>query len=95
MIATVFSSTEHRYSSAKPMTPTRYSGSVVKRPFGVGSKSEHDALFLVTKDGDYVLRRQGGNAFFDPELEKLVGKKIQCTGTLVGYTLLVTNCTVV
>jgi hypothetical protein len=44
------------------MTPKRYSGSVVKRPFGVGSKSEHDAIFLVTKDGDYVLR-QGGNAF--------------------------------
>jgi len=49
------------------MTPKRYSGSVVKRPFGVGSKSEHDAIFLVTKDGDYVLRRQGGNAFSDPE----------------------------
>ncbi len=61
------------------MTPKRYSGSVVKRPFGVGSKSEHEAIFLATKEGDYVLRRQGGNAFFDPELEKLVGKKIQIT----------------
>ena len=77
------------------MTAKRYSGSVVKRPFGVGSKSERDAIYLVTKDGDYVLRRQGGNAFFDPELEKLVGKNIQCTGTLVGYTLLITDYTVI
>ena len=77
------------------MTAKPYSGSVVKRPFGVGSKSEHDAIYLVTKDGDYVLRRQGGNAFFDPELEKLVGKTIQCTGTLTGYTLLITDYTVI
>lgn len=77
------------------MTAKSYSGSVVKRPFGVGSKSEHDAIYLTTKDGDYVLRRQGGNAFFDPELEKLVGKKIQCTGTLAGYTLLITDYTVI
>ena len=27
--------------------------------------------------------------------KKLVGKKIQCTGTVAGYTLLVTNCAVV
>jgi hypothetical protein len=72
-----------------------YSGSVVKRPFATGSKSQRDAIFLVTKEGDYVLRRPGGNAFFDPELEQLVGKKIKCTGTLSGYTLLINDCAVV
>jgi hypothetical protein len=70
-----------------------YTGSVVKKPFGVGTKSEHDAIFLVTKDKQYVLRRQGGNAFEDPELEKLVGKRVRCTGTVTGYTLLITDCT--
>ena len=64
----------------------------MKRPFGAGTKSEHDAVMLVTKDGEYVLRRQGGNAFQDPALEKLVGKKVQVTGTVTGYTLLVSDC---
>jgi hypothetical protein len=75
----------------KAMNLQKYSGSVVKRPFGVGTKSEHDAILLVTKDAEYVLRRQGGNAFHDPALEKLVGKQVQCTGTVTGYTLLITD----
>jgi hypothetical protein len=74
------------------MNASTYSGSVVKRPFGVGTKSKHDAIFLVTNDKEYVLRRQGGNAFEDPELERLVGRRIRCTGTVAGYTLLITDC---
>jgi hypothetical protein len=72
-----------------------YSGSVVKRPFGVGSKSERDAVLLVTTDKEYVLRRQGGNAFSDPALEKLVGKQVRCTGVVTGYTLLVSDYAVI
>jgi len=72
----------------------KFSGSVVKRAFGTGTKSEHAAVMLVTKDAEYILRRQGGNAFHDPALEKLVGKKVQITGTVTGYTLLVTDCAV-
>ena len=77
------------------MDSATYTGSVVRRPFGVGSKSERDAILLVTKDKEYVLRRQGGNAFHDSELERLVGKQIQCTGVVTGYTLLVSECAVV
>jgi len=76
------------------MQTATYSGSVVKRPFAKGSKSERDAIFLVTSEGDYVLRRQGGNPYHDPDLERLVGKKIRCTGILTGYTLLVSEFTV-
>lgn len=76
------------------MQAATYSGSVVKRRFAKGSKSERDAIFLVTSDGDYVLRRQGGNAYHDPDLERLVGKKIRCTGFVTGYTLLFSECTV-
>jgi hypothetical protein len=43
------------------------------------------------QDKEYVLRRQGGNAFQDPELERLVGSRIRCTGTVTGYTLLITD----
>ena len=66
----------------------RCRGRVVKKPFGVGSKSEHDAVMLVTDAGEFVLRRQGGNAFHDPQLEQLVGKSIACEGTLHGYTFI-------
>jgi hypothetical protein len=73
----------------------KFSGSVVKRPFGAGTKSEHDAVMLVTKDAEYILRRQGGNAFCDPALEKLVGQHVQITGTVTGYTLLIQDCSTV
>ncbi len=57
-------------------------GTVVQKKFGAGSKSEHDAIYLETDKGDYQLRRLGGNPFSDPELKKLIGKKITATGML-------------
>ena len=63
-------------------------GVVVKEPFAVGSKSERDAVLLISGDKRYVLRRQGGNAFQDPTLDGLVGKSIRCTGRLAGNTFL-------
>jgi len=67
-------------------------GLVVKKPFGAGSKSEREAVVLHTPDGDFVLRRQGGLAYGDPDLDKLVGKRVRCSGTLTGYTFLMTDC---
>jgi hypothetical protein len=63
-----------------------FCGKVVKKPFGVGSKSEREAVMLITDGGEYVLRRAGGNAFRDPELDRLVGKSVCCQGSLHGYT---------
>ena len=57
-------------------------GTVIEKPFGTGTKSEHTAVFLQTDDGDYQLRRLGGNPFSDPELKKLVGEKVIATGRL-------------
>lgn len=58
-------------------------GLVVKKAFAVGSKSERSAVMLDSTDGtSYVLRRRGGNAFQDPMLEALVGKRIHCSGTV-------------
>jgi hypothetical protein len=68
-----------------------FEGTVVMKPFGRGSKSEHDAVCLVTDSGEYVLRRQGGNPFRDPELDKLVGKRIRGEGFVTGYTLIMTS----
>ncbi len=66
-------------------------GQVVKKPFATGSKSEREAVMLETEQGQYVLRRQGGNPFQDRELEKLVGKKIEVDGKITGYTLLISG----
>jgi hypothetical protein len=66
-------------------------GLVVRRPFGTGSKSERRAVVLESAKGDFVLRRKGGLAFGDRDLEALVGKRIRCTGTVAGYTLLITS----
>jgi hypothetical protein len=66
-------------------------GKVVRQIFGKGSKSEHNAVMLQAGDEQWVLRRQGGNAFRDPELEALVGKTIRCTGRLAGHTFLMSD----
>lgn len=60
-------------------------GTVVKKPFAPASKSAHEAVWLVTDQGEFKLEREEGNPFHDPELEKLVGKRITCVGNLVGY----------
>jgi hypothetical protein len=71
--------------------PDRYEGLVVKKRVGKGSKSDHSAVVLETADSDLVLRRQGGNAFKDPELEELVGLRIRGTGRRSGSTLILTD----
>jgi hypothetical protein len=59
-------------------------GKVIQKKFAPGSKSEHDAIYIETDQGDFQLRRLGGNPFSDPDLIKLVGKKITATGVLNG-----------
>jgi len=63
-------------------------GKVVRAPFGAGSKSEHDALWLDASEGRFVLRRKGGPAYDDKTLAKYVGKRVSCDGFIVGHTLL-------
>jgi len=72
-------------------TPIELDGRVVKHLAAAGSKSERQAVFLETEDGSYVLRRSGGNPFFDPELERLVGKTIRCKGVLTEHTLIISD----
>lgn len=46
-------------------------------------------MVLQTDEQDLVLRRQGGNAFSDPALDALVGRRIRGQGRLAaGYTLI-------
>jgi hypothetical protein len=59
-------------------------GEVTRRRYAPGSKSEHDSVMIVTDQGEYRLRRRGGNPFSDPALDELVGKRIEAEGTLAG-----------
>ncbi len=68
-----------------------FRGKVVLKRVAPGSKSEREAVVLVTARGDFVLRRRGGNPFVDAELSRLVGKTIRCRGEVHGQTLIVTG----
>lgn len=62
-----------------------------------GTKSEHEAIVLVSSAGEFLLRRLEGNAFGgDPELDELVGKRIHAKGDVAGgYTLIMDDYKVV
>jgi hypothetical protein len=73
----------------------RYSGRVVRQLFGAGSKSEHQAVVLLTPAGALKLRRSGGNPFRDSQLDELVGQSIVVEGVLHQGQLLMTSWKVV
>lgn len=64
-------------------------GKVVCKTFGKGSKSEHEAVYLETEQGEYVLRKAGSNPFENKELNKFVGKQVIATGVVKAYLFVV------
>jgi hypothetical protein len=70
-------------------------GTVVRGPFGTGSKSEREAVWLESQMGRFVLRRKDGPTFGDRALDKYVGKRVTCDGFIVGYTLLAERIAIV
>lgn len=71
------------------MKKTELKGTVARARISPGSKSDHYGVVLHADDGkEYVLRRTGGNAFRDDELEKLVGKAIAGVGLTTGQTFI-------
>ncbi len=70
----------------------RLSGSVIRKAVAQGSKSEHDAVILRTPDGgEYILRRRGGNAFRDEQLDRLVGSSITADGIVAGQVFIMNS----
>jgi hypothetical protein len=66
-------------------------GTVARRLVAAGSKSEREAVVLESGDSWRVLRRAGGNAFRDPALDELVGKRIRAEGSEQGQTLIMSR----
>jgi hypothetical protein len=48
---------------------------------------------LDTGGDELVLRRRGGNAFADPVLDELVGRRVKGHGRRTGYTLILDDWT--
>lgn len=72
----------------------RLSGKVIRKKVAGGSKSEHQAVVLRTSDGEeWLLRRLGGNAFSDPQLDELVGDSITGEGQIAGNTFILKSWT--
>jgi len=57
-------------------------GRVTKRLLYTGTKSEHEGHVLLTPEGEFKLRRQGGNPFWDETIASLEGKEIEGEGIL-------------
>jgi hypothetical protein len=82
-------------SSATPTRVTAMRGRITKGPYGKGSKSEREAVFIETVDARYILRRKSGPAFDDTKLMQYLGHEVECDGFLVGMTLLAERIDVV
>jgi len=67
------------------------SGKVERGAFGTGSKSARVAVYIETAQGRFVLRRKEGPATDDATLDRYVGKRVTCSGFIVGYALLAEN----
>ena len=67
------------------------SGKVVTKKFADGSKSEHDALYLETAQGSFVLRQPGANPFEENPFTALDGKEVTATGMIDKYIFFATK----
>lgn len=74
-------------SGDAPKRVSGVTGRVSRGPFGTGSKSEHEAVWIETADGRWVLRRKGGPAMGDDALDRYVGCTVRCDGMLLAHTL--------
>ena len=74
--------------------PVVVEGKVERQVVSPGSKSERAAVVLTTRAGErYILRKQGGPAFVDPDLFRLVGHSIRAEGLATGGTLVMRKWT--
>jgi hypothetical protein len=74
--------------SSVPIRVNSLRGRITTGLYAKESKSEHEAIFIETADGRYVLRSKTGPVFNDPKLRQYVGHEVECDGFLVGTTLL-------
>jgi hypothetical protein len=64
------------------------SGKIIQKEFAKGSKSASKAIYLKTKDAEYVLRKVGDNPFENKTLLPFIGKNVKAEGSLSEYLFL-------
>ncbi len=77
------------------MDEVELTGKVIVEEFGTGSKSQHEAVFLVVGDKKYRLKMKGGNPFYDPALHQYAGKNIKIIGNDTPHFFIITHPPVV
>lgn len=82
-------------ASNRPQRVEGLTGAVISAPFGTGSKSEYQAVWLEASGRRLVLRRKDGPAFGDRSLDQYVGKRVECDGFILDTTLLAERIKVV
>lgn len=75
-------------SASQPRRVSGIVGTVVTGPFGTGSKSERQGVWLETPEGRLALRRKDGPSYDDPVLAGHVGQRVSCDGFITDYLLL-------
>lgn len=68
-------------------------GKISIQVFAPGSKSEHEAVVIDTKEGSFVLKRQEDNPFEKSSLFELEGKNVHVEGELHSYLFLAEKIT--
>ena len=68
--------------------PQQFVGIVHMHRIGQGSRYEHDAIFIETKDARLELRTQGMNPFQPDEFVPFIGRRVAVTGYVVEERLL-------
>ncbi|RQO71482.1 hypothetical protein DBR40_16915 [Pedobacter sp. KBW01] len=71
----------------------KLTGKIVVKPFALGSKSAHDAVYLETTTGDYLIQREQDNPFESSDLKALSGKNVAAEGELDNYLFIAKNIT--
>jgi len=64
------------------------SGQIIEKALAAGSKSQHQGLFIVCAEAEYVIRFKGDNPFENKSLKAFIGKQVMAEGILIDYLFL-------
>ena len=94
MAGTMVTLSSIKLQADAPQTDTgKITGKVTLEMFGAGSHSASKRTFITTDAADrYQLRKEGENPFELPKTKLLVGKRVECKGTLQGDLFIYKSC---
>ncbi len=70
-------------------------GNVVRKRINRGSKSDQDAVVLISDATAFKLRRQGAPSIGDDDIRALVGKRIRATGIVSAGQLIMSEYAII